>query len=503
MRNLIVIVLLILPAILCGQDYIVDPNWIDLGDRYNRMVRFIYYESYDDTYMIAGEFDDGNEEVPCVNKIDQNGENIPSWQPEAFESGCPVSGISSNFFRVSNGYRLQHSMPRINLEGALESVNGEELDFGGVNGWGQFGIIPTGWADSLDRVYVAGLWELIEEDTVSYSNLFRFHPDGSIDESFSHVEGFNYFFNSPTGSNQVYPYDDERILLNGGFDYIDGHFTPRLARLYFDGTVDTTFNSGLPSAGQMYVLDIDPQGRILISNDPNSNQVLSDSLEIRRILPDGSIDPSFNQIDLSLSENVSFGAVEHRAAVRREDGSYVLAGYFNYVNGLSRSSIVAVDSSGNVLDEFADRPFYKDTLYFHVLDTDTMAGIRAMIQTPDGGLLIGGQFTKFRGEEHINLVKLIPDSTTGLYETPRLPLELRIFPNPATSEVRVSYSNPKQMHLKNPQVEIRDLLGRKVHSERLNNTQQLISLNRLQSGVYLVLVIDDGKVLGREKLVLR
>jgi hypothetical protein len=59
------------------------------------------------------------------------------------------------------------------------------------------------------------------------------------------------------------------------------------------------------------------------------------------------------------------------------------------------------------------------------------------------------------------------------------------------------------MHLKNPQVEIRDLLGRKVHSEQLDGTEQLIPLNRLQSGVYLVLVLDDEKVLGREKLVVK
>lgn len=501
MNKLLIILLLILPASLCGQDYIVDPDYIDLGDRYNRMVRFIYYESYDNTFMIAGEFDDGDDEALCLNKTDHTGADVLSWQPEFIEGGCADSGIST-FVRASNGY-IVNNFTRINLLGSYNSENGNIPDFGGFDGWGAFGINRFGWVDSLDRLYIAGLWELIEEDTVSYRNLFRFHPDGSIDESFPHIEGFNYFFNSPTGSNHIYPYDDERIMFNGGFDYLDGHYSPRLARLYLDGSVDTSFNSGLPSAGQMYVLDIDAQGRILVYNDPNSNQVQSDSLEIRRLLPNGNIDPSFNQVDLALSETFSSGAVSFKAALRREDGSYVLGGYFNYVNGVSRSSIVAIDSSGNVLDEFVDRPFYKDTLYFTQSDRDTVPGIEAMIQTPDGGLLIGGEFTKFRGEEHINLIKLIPDSTTGLVETPPFPLELRVFPNPATSEVRVSYSNPRQIQLQNPQVEIRDLLGRKVHSERLDGTEQLIPLNRLQSGVYFVLVMDGGKVMGREKLVLK
>jgi hypothetical protein len=257
------------------------------------------------------------------------------------------------------------------------------------------------------------------------------------------------------------------------------------------------------NTGLAYVLDVDFQGRILIYQLANSNQVQSDSLEIRRLLPDGSLDPSFNQIDLAVSESFSAGVVSAKAAVRRDDGSYVLAGYFNYVNGISRSSIVAIDSTGNVLDEFVDRPFYKDTLYFTQSDRDTVPGIETMIQTPDGGLLIGGEFTKFRGEEHINLIKLIPDSTTGLIETPQFRLELKVFPNPAAEEIRVRYRNPNRVQLYNPQVEIRDLLGRKVHSERLQGNELLIDLSDFQSGVYLVLLVDEGKVMGREKLVVR
>jgi hypothetical protein len=503
LNKLVIILSLILPASLCGQDYIIDPNYIDLGDRYNRMVRFIYYESYDDTFMIVGVFDQGSQEALCVNKIDHTGADVPSWQPEVFEDGCPNGGISDNFFRVSNGYRYQHAMPRMNLVGAFETENAEALDFGGANGWGQFGIVPTGWADSLDRIYVAGLWELIQEDTVSYRNLFRFDPDGSIDESFPHIEGTNTFFDSPIVANQICPFDDERILFAGGFDLISGHYSPVLARLFLDGSVDTSFNSALMNTGLAYVLDVDFQGRILIYQLANSNQVQSDSLEIRRLLPDGSLDPSFNQIDLAVSESFSAGVVSAKAAVRRDDGSYVLAGYFNYVNGISRSSIVAIDSTGNVLDEFVDRPFYKDTLYFTQSDRDTVPGIETMIQTPDGGLLIGGEFTKFRGEEHINLIKLIPDSTTGLIETPQFRLELKVFPNPAAEEIRVRYRNPNRVQLYNPQVEIRDLLGRKVHSERLQGNELLIDLSDFQSGVYLVLLVDEGKVMGREKLVVR
>jgi hypothetical protein len=447
--------------------------------------------------MVAGRFSFGNPDVPCLNKMDHFGNNDPFWDPAPIYhiDNCRVS---SNFLRTNLGYRVT-TLLQIDFEGQY-SVDPALPDYGD---WEFLGSGPSGWVDEGDTVYVAALYYKWNEDTVQYRNLLKFYPDGTLDTAFQHVEGINPFFGSPTVSTQIYPYDEDRILLNGGFDYVQGHYTPRLCRLFKDGRIDTTFSSGLNQEARGWPMHVDSQGRILTGLEISGNQVPSDSLEAFRLMPDGSLDPTWNPIDLATSLSFSgAGGVPHETTIPLENGGYILGGRFNYVNGIPRSSIVQVDSVGNVVEGvFEGRPFYTDetigTFY-----PDTISIIYAIEPTPDGGLLVGGRFSHFRGEPHASLVKLIPDSTVSTQER-TFEHNLKIWPNPAKDSFRIRIKEGNGSLSAQTTIVLRDLMGRVVYQQiarSLANGEE-VNVAALAPGVYLCSLEGEGKVLGVEKLV--
>jgi hypothetical protein len=175
-------------------------------------------------------------------------------------------------------------LAQTNFEGRYSVIDPALPQYGE---WEFFASGPSGWIDAGDTLYVAALYTQFGADSLPYRNLLKFYPDGTLDSNFRHVEGFNPFFNAPSVSTQVYPYDSSRLLLNGSFDYIGDHFTPRLCRIYKDGRVDTTFSSALNLEIKGWPLHVDSVGRVLTYLEVGGPQALSDSVEIYRLMPDG------------------------------------------------------------------------------------------------------------------------------------------------------------------------------------------------------------------------
>lgn len=164
--------------------------------------------------------------------------------------------------------------------------------------------------------------------------LMRLNADGTVDPTFT-----SSGVDANGGVNSVIIESNGKILVSGSFTEVNGQFTPRLARLNPDGTIDAThasvvlFNMGAP-----YTMRQDGDGRILLGgilgpiDDTNRNG-------IARFLNDFSLDafyPSPNGV------NGEVWAIAHQS-----DGGVLIGGFFTTVGGVSRPTMARLLDTPN------------------------------------------------------------------------------------------------------------------------------------------------------------
>jgi hypothetical protein len=493
----IILVLLTLPSF-GQQHYIVDPDFsTELGNRYYRRVIGIEYEPEWDTYMVAGTFAGGSPFIPCINRINGDGTNYFLWNPENPES---CTGVLNNFFSVPDGYRFGANMINRTDDGVLIPETVPDLS----NTWQITTSSPRGWSDENGMVYVGSHWRLTDVEGEPETGVLLFTPEGDRVDTFPYLRCGHPEFGSTTAVSDIYEYDEDRLMLGGGFDSLAGHLSYRMARIFKDGTLDTTFSSQLEPHFRAHTLDVDEQGRVLVYHVAGgSEETPNDEIEIWRLLPDGSLDPTWNLVDLVMSEEDPSG-FSATNCISLATGSYIIYGRFNFVNGEPRSSICLVDSTGILQSSFNDFPFSVDgESQPQLANFGDTPQILVGERTPDGGIMLGGMFTHFHDQPFLNLIKLIPSGFVSTDDKEHR-MELRVFPNPASGSIRVavqpSLEASADRHFGNTVVNIVDLSGRIVASYPWRNKEQY-DISSLSKGIYLVELRGDDGILGVEKVV--
>ena len=199
---------------------------------------------------------------------------------------------------------------------------------------------------------------------------YHVFPDGRVVMSGMHmlndpVRGFVGDYNFIWFSNQGY-LDTTRTHRNGNgalYDFIqlpdgkfiadyngtvyDGRPTSGIQRMHPDGSLDTTFWTGAgyaqvggfrtTSGGRVYV-----GGSMIIAGEP-------DTLNLVRLMPDGSLDPAFNNhLDLGLVDLTGIDGVI--SGIYPFDGDkLIVVGGFETIDGQPRNSIAVVDTNGVLL----------------------------------------------------------------------------------------------------------------------------------------------------------
>ncbi|MGI8641293.1 MAG: hypothetical protein ACR2MG_15270 [Pyrinomonadaceae bacterium] len=136
------------------------------------------------------------------------------------------------------------------------------------------------------KILVAG--KVTTRGTVSRREVARLNADGSLDPTFNIVSTsggseFGIFF--------IKLQADGKILVGGNFNNINGIFRSAIARLNTDGSVDTTFELSGINITFIHDLDLQTDGKILVSA---SN--LGGSSFVTRLRTDGTNDPGFGQV---------------------------------------------------------------------------------------------------------------------------------------------------------------------------------------------------------------
>jgi hypothetical protein len=111
----------------------------------------------------------------------------------------------------------------------------------------------------------------------------------------------------------------------------------------------------------------------------------------------------------------------------------------------------------------------------------------------DGSLMLGGAFSDFMGVERYSMVKL-NQGTVGTSDQNRLVEKLKVYPNPASTILR--WNKPAE------QVELYDMLGKRVLHKELVDSRNELLLDGISPGLYsIVFHTTDGIAI--QKLVVQ
>ncbi|WP_415062940.1 hypothetical protein [Bdellovibrio sp.] len=248
--------------------------------------------------------------------------------------------------------------------------------------------------DGSDRLFLGGNFTTYRGTSSPY--IVRINQDGSIDTSFVVGTGFN-------GEVLALYYDKtiNKIYVGGAFTTYKGVSVPRIARLNFDGSLDTTFVVGTGFSSSVY--DIlpapDKSGKIYASGLFGTYKGVSSNRAIR-LNADGSIDYAFNV-------GSGFGGTGVLVMKAALDGTndIFMGGNFTSYNGTARYYLVRLKDTGLLNSNFnvGAGPGYTAPA--------TAAQITDMVVAPDGGLYIAGIFQKFQAQARMGLVKIKASGT--------------------------------------------------------------------------------------------
>jgi len=238
------------------------------------------------------------------------------------------------------------------------------------------------------KILAAGLVKVA--NGVNRNSLARFNADGSLDATFNTGSGAN---------NDIYGLDlqpDGKVLVTGTFTVYNGVTVGRIARLNADGSLDHTFNTtgvgANPNSGgnfDIYRVKVLPDGKIMIGGDFSQFNGIARN-RLARLNADGSLDKSFT---VGTGVNGSVQSID-----AQPDGKVVIGGRFSFYNGFNTSSVVRVNADGS-----------RDTSFN--IGTGADDEVRAVVVQPDGKILVSGFFEGFNGLPKNGITRLNADGS--------------------------------------------------------------------------------------------
>jgi uncharacterized delta-60 repeat protein len=180
------------------------------------------------------------------------------------------------------------------------------------------------------RILVAGQFTSVAG--LSCDRILRFNTNGTPDPTFFRGPPPSAVTNRLTAVYALALQADGKILVGGSFTNLQGVPRNALTRLQPDGTVDLDFQPPFGPEVTVRAVRLAPNGQIYVGGGPYSGYGWSSPNFVARLQPDGSLDETF---DPGLPPN---GAVTDLAVL--PDGDLLVAGDFSTFNGLPYPHVV-------------------------------------------------------------------------------------------------------------------------------------------------------------------
>ena len=225
--------------------------------------------------------------------------------------------IVAGNFRMIHGAKKYH-IARLNPDGSLD----DKFKVGAS------GAIWPVVLQSDDKILIGGDFNAV--DGVKRQRIARLNSDGQLDKDFNPGGGANGWVYA------IAVQKDGRIVIGGDFTEFSGRPRNRVARLESDGSLDATFNPGAgPDSGIRSVVIQGDQKIVLGGVFKYFNDVPLN--HIARLNFNGSVDSSFDS-------GTGFNDVVRTLALQM-DGKILVAGHFTNYNGVACSRIARLQGA--------------------------------------------------------------------------------------------------------------------------------------------------------------
>jgi uncharacterized delta-60 repeat protein len=354
-----------------NSDGSLDTSFFNIvGTGANGPIRALALQA-DGKIIIAGDFNLFNGiQRTFIARLNADGSLDPSFDPgigpstSIFAVTIQNDGkiLIGNLFTDYNGIPI-NSIARINSDGSLDpSFN---------PGTGASAFINKISVQADGKIIVTGNFQTF--NGLSRSRIVRLNSDGSVDLTFNPGTGANNFISQATLQS------DGKMIIGGSFTSYNGTSANRIARLNSDGTLDGTFNIGTGTDGQVRSINIQTDGKIIISGAFTMYNGISAN-RIARLNSDGTLDGSFNV------GGSGVGTVGTQAFVNaiQPGGKIIIGGTFTDYNGISRNNLARLNSDGTLNESFT-------------VGTGTDNQIWDVAIQSDEKIIIAGTFTDYNG----------------------------------------------------------------------------------------------------------
>jgi uncharacterized delta-60 repeat protein len=214
------------------------------------------------------------------------------------------------------------ALARLNEDGGTDKTF--DAYIGPANAW-----LHALLVQSDGKIIVAGTFNSVHG--TRRQNLARLDPDDTLDPSFE-ARSFSF---APYLTALAMDVSNRLVAIDG-----ESSDPGPVIRLQPDGTLDTSFDSGLrdPASGGLVLA---PDGSVFFGGTFYPNN--ASYQRIGRVTPEGSLDPAF-QADFA---STNLMPADIRAVVRQPDGKVLVGGRFHQVNGFPRNGIVRFYTNGS------------------------------------------------------------------------------------------------------------------------------------------------------------
>lgn len=235
------------------------------------------------------------------------------------------------------------------------------------------------------KILVGGDFINYKDNTVN--RIVRLNNDGSFDSTFQSGSGFN------STVKCIYVQSDGKILIGGAFSTYNGISSNDFIRLNSDGNKDSTLDVGTGFNGSVNSIAVQSDNKIILGGafttykGPQNNRII-------RLNIDGVRDTSFKSV-LNFGFNNTVNSI-----IIQPNGYILVGGLFTTYNGNSVSKIVRLESDGN----FGTAGGFNTDLFNRL---SGFGGDVFSIAYSSNKIIVGGSFYSYRNIAANRIVRLL------------------------------------------------------------------------------------------------
>jgi uncharacterized delta-60 repeat protein len=436
--------------------------------------------------LLSGRMEFTGETTPrYLARIFPNGQNDQSFPYS--EGGSKLTAWNDRFY-VQGSQTVRRLLPNGQIDPSFHHMNSDPY-FLSLQG-GDYHVYPDG------RVLMGG-YHTIDAPHLGYQgayNLIWFYNNGRLDTTRAHRTGNGAVFGIreyPAGT--AGGLGGKFLVHHWGTEY-EGQPVSKVIRVHADGSLDESFNAPIPW-GYVYDMLPLPDGRAYIAGEFHLENG-TDRIQLVRLLPDGSLDASFNnglafEIDTAhLATSPSVMDVFDLGA-----GLLALAGDFNSVDGHARGGLCIIDTTGQVVPFYADGAGCGNYEYQMGLQTVTYGALSGITRAPNGQYYIWGAYHGYSdGTTNDTLQRMVTrlhggEIGLGVRPTSQRTPGMRLYPVPASTHLTLEMEEVAR----DVELVLSDALGREVMRQSFAAHSTTVSIAHLGTGLYHAELLRHGE----------